>query len=119
MKKILLLVIPILLLTEGKGQCILSLRNASDSTITVNIERLNITHTLSPREIYTCNKVLPCIQKYETYEVVYNGITTTNIGMSDSTKYTRGRYELSFSYDPIVKVWGASMQELKAKRNYR
>lgn len=119
MRRILLLIFTILSLTKGTGQCILSLRNCSDSTITVNIERLGITHTLTPKEIYTCSKVISSLQKYETYEVIYDGITTTNIGMPDSTKYTKGRYELSFSYDPRVRVWNASIGELRAKRNYK
>lgn len=119
MKRILLLVITILALTGANSQCILSLRNGSDSTITVCITRLSITHTLAPKETYTCPKVISYLQRYETYEIVYNGITTTDIGSLDSGKYTRGRYEYCFGFDPRFRMWCATVQELKARKDYR
>lgn len=115
MKRILLLVIPILLLTEGKGQCILSLRNNSDSTITINIDRLDVTHTLAPKELYTYPKVIPQLYKCETYGIVYDGITTTCVGSLDSGKYTKGRYEFSFEFSPKFRLWEGTIRELKVK----
>lgn len=116
MKGILLLSY-VLLSLGGNAQCILSLKNCTDSTITISIDRLDIRHTLSPKEIYTCPKVIPHLQKYETTEVLYDGLTTTFMAMPDSAKYTKGRYELSFFYRLKGHFWDMDLKELKS--NYR
>lgn len=105
MKRILLLAIIILSLPKAKGQCKLSLRNLSDSTITIRMLRLGITHTLSPQEKYT----LPwgcTIRKNEPYIVDYKGEKTASLASKDTTGYLLGcSFEISFSYSYKMRGW--------------
>lgn len=102
-----LLLLALLCITlKSYPQCKLTLKNSSDSTITIKLLRLGIVHTLAPREVFECPKV-DTIRKGEPYVLTYNGYSTASMGVDSAAYFPIGEYIMAFSYSYKKGGWGS------------